>query len=57
MKPFQSISDFGIAALNWATIRLISKHKDNAVQFVSYLLGSISGSMIGILLFKSLLGS
>jgi hypothetical protein len=50
-------TDFGIAALNWATIRLISKHKDNAAQFVSYLLGSISGSTIGILLSKSLLGS
>lgn len=50
-------TDFGIAALNWATIRLIAKHQDNAVQFVSYLLGSISGSTIGILLSKSLLGS
>lgn len=50
-------TDFGIAALNWATIRLISKHKDNAAQFVSYLLGSISGSTVGILLSKSLLGS
>lgn len=50
-------TDFGIAALNWATIRLISKHKDSAAQFVSYLLGSISGSTIGILLSKSLLGS
>ena len=50
-------TDFGIAALNWATIRLIAKHKDNAAQFVSYLLGSISGSTIGILLSKSLLWS
>jgi hypothetical protein len=50
-------TDFGIAALNWATIRLIAKHNDNAAHFVSYLLGSISGSTIGILLSKSLLGS
>lgn len=50
-------TDFGIAALNWATIRLIAKHKDNAAQFVSYLLGSIGGSTIGIILSKSVLGS
>jgi hypothetical protein len=50
-------TDFGIAALNWATIRLIAKHQDNPAQFISYLLGSISGSTIGILLSKSLLGS
>jgi hypothetical protein len=49
-------TDFGIAALNWATIRLIAKHKDDAAQFVSYLLGSIGGSTIGILLSKSVLG-
>lgn len=48
---------FGIAALNWATIRLIAKHKDNASQFISYLLGIINGSTIGILRSKSLLGS
>lgn len=50
-------TDFGIAALNWATIRLIAKHNDNAGHFVSYLFGSICGSTIGILLSKSLLGS
>jgi hypothetical protein len=55
--PATVFTDFGIAALNWATIRFIAKHQDNAFQFVSYLLGSISGSTVGILLSKSLLGS
>jgi hypothetical protein len=54
--PATVSTDLGIAALNWATIGFIAKHRGSAAQFAIYLLGSISGSTLGILLSKPLLG-
>ena len=50
------VTDLGLAALNWVTIRMIASKRESPFQFWGYLLGSIGGSTLGIPVSKLFLG-
>jgi len=43
-----AVSDFTIASLNFFVIRKIAKSEDSLHQWLGYVMGSVSGSYLGI---------
>lgn len=54
---WMTLSDAVIAAMNFFIIRKIATSPNSIVMFFGYTLGSVVGSILGIILSKTILGS